>query len=222
MGIDSGVVLTSGDVTLIDNTNDSDSATGSFGGGGDADLQSLIPGSSLFDATILEFSFTTTTGDLFFQYVFGSEEYNEFVSSQFNDVFGFFVDGANIAIAPNGDPVSINNVNCGNPFTGTGPNCGSFNNNDPSDGGPFFAFEYDGFTDIFTAEAIGLSLGEHTIKLAIADAGDSSLDSGVFLAASSFSPTEPPSTVPEPSVISLLGLGLLGLSAHQILRRRAG
>lgn len=224
IGIESGVVLTSGAAALIDNTNDSDSSSQTFSGGGDADLQTLIPGFNLFDTTFLEFDFTTATGDLFFQYVFGSEEYNEFVDSSFNDVFGFFVDGVNIAIAPSGDPVSINNVNCGNPFTGAGPNCTFFNNNDVSDGGPFFAFEYDGFTDVFTANALGLGMGQHTIKLAIADAGDSALDSGVFLAASSFSPTDPtdPTPVPEPSTAWLLCLGILSLSARRLLRRRHG
>lgn len=63
---------------------------------------------------MLEFDFTTTGGNLFFSFVFASEEYNEYVNSSFNDVFGFFVNGVNIALVPGtSTPVAINSVNCG-------------------------------------------------------------------------------------------------------------
>ncbi len=58
-----------------------------------------------------------TPQDLFFEFVFSSEEYNEFVNSGFNDVFAFFVDGENIGFVPGTfDPVSIDTVNGGNPL----------------------------------------------------------------------------------------------------------
>jgi hypothetical protein len=60
---------------------------------GDSDLDSLIPGFATFDATVLEFDFVPSTSVISFQYVFGSEEYNEFVNSAQNNVFGFFVNG---------------------------------------------------------------------------------------------------------------------------------
>ena len=61
-----------------------------------------------------------------FEYIFGSEEYYEWVSSKFNDVFGSFLNGRNIALLPDGvTEVAINNVNflhhseyfCGNDMT---------------------------------------------------------------------------------------------------------
>lgn len=209
LGIDTGIVLSSGSVADIDNTNSSSSTTTNINSGTDADLDSLVP-QSVEDATTLSLDFTTTTGDVFFNYAFASEEYNEFVDSSFNDPFGLFLDGENIALAPNGSPVSINNVNCGSSGTGTGPNCGSFNNND--DGS--FDFEFDGFTDTLTAQATGLSPGTHTLKFAVGDAGDSALDSGVFIQGSSLSsedPVEPPSQVPAPMTALLVVGGLLGL-----------
>lgn len=221
IGIDKGIILTSGDASLAPGPNANDGAGAALGLPGDSDLNGLIP-QSTNDAAVLEFEFTTTGGDLFFNFVFASEEYNEFVNSGYNDVFAFFVDGTNIALIPGtGTPVAINNVNCGNPYTpGGGTHCDLFNNNDLSDGGPFYGIEYDGFTDVLTAQALGLGAGQHHFKLAIADAGDSILDSAVFIQGSTFSdtPTPPGGEVPEPGILSLLAAGigsLIGLRRRQ-------
>ncbi len=193
IGIESGIILTSGNANLALPPNTSDAATGNNGLEGDADLEGLLEERGVeepntFDATVLEFNFTTKGGDLFFNFVFASDEYNEFTNSIYNDVFGFFLDGRNIALIPGTDtPVAINNVNGGNPLGTEVSNPHLFNNNDLDDGGPFFDIEYDGFTEVFTAKALGVGMGTHTIKLAIADTSDHVLDSAVFLEAGSFS-----------------------------------
>lgn len=224
IGIESGIVLTSGNASLIDNINNSDRAIGNNGLPGDSDLGALVP-QTTYDATVLEFDFVSSGGDLFFNYLFGSEEYNEYTNTAFNDVFAFFMDGSNIALIPGTTvPVSVNNVNGGNPLGTNASNPDLFNNNDLSDGGPFFDFEYDGFTDVFTAQALGLSAGTHHIKLAIADSGDYILDSGVFIQAGTFSdlptpptppPPPPPPSIPDPSAALLLGSGLIGFAGFR-------
>lgn len=212
IGIESGIILTSGNAAGAVGPNNNDAYTGNNGLAGDADLTALIPGFNTHDASVLEFDFTTASNDLFFNYVFGSDEYNEWVNSAFNDVFGFFIDGVNVALLPGTTtPVSINNVN-------GGANASFFNNNDPSDGPPAFNIQYDGFTDVLSVAATGLSGGTHHLKLAIADAGDFILDSGVFIEAGSLSDV-PTTAVPEPGTLLLVGSAMAGLGLVRRFRK---
>ncbi|MGD1808140.1 choice-of-anchor L domain-containing protein [Dapis sp. BLCC M126] len=248
IGIDQGIILTTGKAKDAEGPNDLDKTTTENNYRGDPDLDGLITEKTK-DATILEFEFETQGGNVFFNYVFASEEYNEFVDSKFNDVFGFFLNGENIALIPGTTtPVAINTVNGGKNLETNGSNSEFFNNNDPSDGGPFFDIEYDGFTNVFTAQALGLASGSHTIKLAIADTKDQGWDSAVFIQAKSFSDggtsdgdtsdgdtqdvpepiidggilAEPPAQdtedVPEPSIV----IGLLGVGfAGSLLKKKS-
>lgn len=193
IGFDRGVVLSSGSIAdLVPGPNESDGSSTYTGSGGDDDLNSLINGYTN-DKAVLEFDFTISsvqpTVDLTFDYVFGSEEYNEYVNSSYNDVFGFFVDGENCATV--GDPsvpVSINTINNGNPYgdADSSSHPELYRNNDLSDGGGTIDTELDGLTTVLTCSATVSTGGVHRMKLAIADASDSSLDSAVFLRAGSF------------------------------------
>ena len=200
IGIDQGLLLSSGNIITLVGPNLLDDTSYNNGFPGDADLDGLIPGYTTYDATILEFDFTCQDPTVVsFQYVFGSEEYNEYVDSEFNDVFGFFLNGVNIAAVPvgcsnSGIPVSINNVNCGNPYMPpAGLNCDCFRNNDLDDGGGFIDTEMDGLTQVFYATAT-INPGTNHMKLAIADAGDGVLDSNVMIACQSFLCGTPPTT----------------------------
>lgn len=186
-GFEDGIVLSSGDINYIQGPNTLDGATLFNGLPGDTDLDALIPGYSTYDATVLEFDFECSYLQVIsFQYVFASEEYNEYVGSPYNDVFGFFVNGVNIALIPETTiPVSVNNLNCGDPY-GTADNyCALFKNNDLSDGGGTYDTEMDGFTVVLTATT-AVNPGVNHIKLAIADAGDYILDSDVLIKGESF------------------------------------
>jgi uncharacterized repeat protein (TIGR01451 family) len=181
LGFESGIILGSGEIVDSAGPNTSENSSSSFGLPGDPDLDGLIPGFDTNDASVLEFDFIASGGSISVQYVFGSDEYNEYVGASFNDVFGFFLDGVNIALVPGSTtPVSINNVN-------QSQNAQLFKNNSPNDLGipTPFGIQADGFTVVLTASA-GIAPGAHHIKLAIADAGDTIVDSWVFLADQSF------------------------------------
>ena len=201
--IDSGIILSTGKVLDVLGPNNSDSTTTGFATAGDQFLADLA-GTTLantFDACVLEFDFQCPDLEsMNFRYQFTSEEYNEFVGSAFNNTFGFALNGDNIAIVPDSVvpdvPVAINNVHCGSaadptiydpnaPISPNSPYCDLFINNDVSDGGPFLNLEPDGVLVPLDATGAVVS-GTNTIKLAIADVGDSVLDSWMFLEAGSF------------------------------------
>jgi hypothetical protein len=162
----------------------------------------LVPWSaySIQDQCILEFDFVGQGNFIFVQYVFASEEYNEWVCTQYNDIFGFFVTGPNptggnyigqnVAVIPNTNlPVSVNAINNGSIGSNGNLNaCESlsypnlFVNNT---GGTTIG--YDGFTTILSA-GLSITPGEtYHFKFAIADISDGLWDSGIFIKADSFS-----------------------------------
>jgi hypothetical protein len=190
IGFENGIILSSGQINHVIGPNQYSGVTGDNGRPGDPDLDSLIPGFQTQDAAILEFDFTCeAVRKIGFQYVFASDEYDEFVHNQYNDVFGFFVNGKNVALLPDGKTVvSINSVNGGNPFGDTtSENRQYFRDNDNCQGDSSCQIntEMDGLTVVLVAEA-EIHPGLNHIKLAIADAGDASYDSDVFLKGQSF------------------------------------
>jgi FOG: PKD repeat len=179
IGIKNGIVLSSGAISSVVGSNKNEGTSTINEMPGDTDLDGLIPGYSTNDAASLEFSFIPDSDQITFKYVFGSEEYNEYVGSSFNDVFGFFLNGKNVALIPGtSTPVSINNVNL-NSY----PNY--YINNDLNSGAKINT-ELDGLTTILTVTVPVNKGKENTIKLATADAGDSILDSDVFIEGGSF------------------------------------
>ena len=201
IGINSGIILTTGTAAGAVGPNNQDGFTGS----------------GTFSQ--LDFDFTSAGGSVFFNYVFASEEYNEFTNSQFNDSFTLKVDGTNIALIPSTTtPVQINTVNGGNPFGTGASNPQYFVNNDLNDGGPFHNIQYDGFTKVFTATTT-VGAGTHHMEFFITDLGDSSLDSAVFVQAGSFSENETP--VPLPATLLLMGAGLVAMGGYARTARRA-
>ncbi|MEL6274949.1 MAG: choice-of-anchor L domain-containing protein, partial [Bacteroidota bacterium] len=215
VGIDRGVVMTTGITVSNDNDNGVD-AIGSVLSNvnsnsplnSDPDLNAILNengGGTLNDITVYTITFRPLSDTVSFRYVFASEEYPEYVCSQFNDIFGFFLsgpgingpysnNGINIAKIPGTDlPVRINTINHGEvgangiitnctPPSGTLVHSDLYNNNTDSPEQPV----YDGLTNVLSATSPVQACEVYTMKIIIADVGDPLLDSGVFLEARSF------------------------------------
>jgi cysteine-rich repeat protein len=190
-----GIVLTSGIANQLPGPNTASGANPdlfsdqSINGtitGGDQQLSQLV-GAPTFNAAVLEFSFIPSNDVVSFRYVFGSEEYNEFVGSEFNDIFAFFLNGTNIALIPGSQvEIRINSVNANS-------NSQFFTDN-TLPGAPLNT-KLDGLVGVRQAlYATGpVAAGQvNTIRLAVADVFDASFDSAVVIEADSFIDAPPP------------------------------
>ncbi len=204
VGIDRGIIMSSGQAITAASANTAGGTTGNTSGpSSDPDLDPISSG-PLNDMARYEITFIPTSDTLQFRYAFASEEYPEYACSGFNDVFGFFIsgpdpmggtyNGLNVALVPDpvdpsgttftNIPVTINNVNCNGINPGAGCNydfCQYYNDNAGST-----TLTYDAYLNVFIAQAIVIPCEEYTMKLAVSDVGDAAFDTGVFLEAKSF------------------------------------
>ena len=241
LGITGGVVMSTGDVTdNVEGPNDAGGYTASpaTSVSDDADLNSIISslgaGGVTNNVCVIEFDFIPSGDSLRFNYVFGSEEYDEWVCSDYFDAFGFFLSGPgiagpysnnaiNLAQVPGSSlPVGINTINNGtvgaSVFTPICPN-GGLNNSSYYVSNTAQTLQMDGFTSLLTAEAELQCGNTYHIKLVIANGGDSSYDSWVFLQAESFSSNIPQfqttNLLPDSSVVEACVFGGLLFTRDQ-------
>lgn len=196
IGFNSGIILSDGLAASVVGPC-SDTASNCLGTPGDQDIANMlgIPVADTYDATSLSFDFVPTYNTISFQYVFASDEYDEYVGSEFNDSFAFFLNGTNVALIPGTSTyVSINTVNLDS-------NSSYFIDNDPDDGSCHLNTEMHGLTTVLTVNAAVTPGVNNTIKMVIADVGDCNLDSNVFIQSNSFNsgPTATPTWTGTPT-----------------------
>ncbi len=181
LGVEEGVLLTTGTISNAVGPNNVENKTFEQNTPG-SPLLNIVTGRTTYDACRFEFDVIPGGDTLRFNFAFASEEYNEWVGSQYNDVFGFFISGPGIAgdpgIAPEknialipgtNNAVTINNVNNGSNPTYYYDNVG----------GP--QIQYDGVTQDLQAMAVVQPCQTYRLKLIVADASDRKYDSGVFI-----------------------------------------
>ena len=179
LGIPTGLVLTTGNVLDLNQPGSGFMSTNNATTCNDAQLGTLEPLAD-YDCCILEFDVVPSCDEMQIRFVFGSEEYPEWVSSGFNDAFGFFITGPNpaggnynnnnVAVLPNGTTiVSIDNVNA------------NLNNAFYVDNSAGLTNIFDAFTTVLVSDVSVIPCQSYHFKIAIADAGDPFWDSGVFV-----------------------------------------
>jgi len=203
-GLGEGIVLSTGRVEDLPGQNTQDGGV-DFHGGDLSDLSTdFEPQSPSYeqreigmqgDNMTLELSFDadSTVDKVFFEYVFGSEEFVEFGGTEFNDSFNMWLNGESLAMLSDNQPVTINNL-VPDP-------------KDPTSYHPDFIYnpvgsgvntKLDGYTKNLTFEGQLIKDSTNTIRINVADWGDGILDSAVFIKGKSLG-TKPPQLNPQPN-----------------------
>ena len=214
LSMSSGVIMTTGHIDVAPGPNNYQGSSNSITGYYSDPEMAIVATDDIYGCSTLDFDFVTLASSVQFNYTFASEEYPEYVCSDFNDVFAFFVTGPdpetgeevtrNIAIipgtitaaTPNGIAVAINSVNIGQAGTMGGSGLGCYydysgyyvNNCSDSTGTPSGAdgIQYDGYTSKLTATAGVVPCAVYHMHISVCNVGDNSYDSGVFLEGNSF------------------------------------
>lgn len=176
----------------------------------DQDLPILLHSSeSMWDGCQLEFDAISNSDSVFIDFIFASEEYPEYVCSEFNDGMGIFISGPeitgtytdeaeNIAVVPFTDiPISVNTVNNGiTGEFGVYQYCALLSENwntnqtyfiDNGDGTEFPSYDdpsyiqFDGYTTRITSNRKVHMLEPYHIKIIVAELVDGAVDSGILL-----------------------------------------
>jgi uncharacterized repeat protein (TIGR01451 family) len=176
LGITTGIVLGTGNITQIPGSPNPAGNLSTAGSG--------ITSGSERDIATFTFSFIPIPGvnRMSIASVFTSEEWNEYVNQGFSDNFTMVLSGGvyvnqNIAVIPGTSTTTdIDNVNLNT-------NSGYYRNNPPT-GSAIPDIRMDGATTVFINAFDVVPGTTYTVTIRIADVGDASYDSAVFVATS--------------------------------------
>ena len=186
-----GVILTSGDASEARGPNNNAMSAGSGAWPGDGELNTAV-GITSNNASFIQFDFIPLADSISFDFLMASEEYDGDQGGSFectfSDAFAFLLtdpggNTTNLAVLPGTNtPILVTNIHPAN------NGCAAINEQffggyTPQNGPPI---SFDGRTAVFTAQSTVIPGAQYTIKLVVADATDTALDSGVFLRAGSF------------------------------------
>ncbi len=178
-----GIVLSTGKAADGGNTITSVRADSNNSLSGDTDLETALAISNTHDTTYITFNFTPYTSTISFNFLMASEEYDGNTECNYWDAFAFLLrevgstNYSNLAVLPNGTPVSVKNINNSGTCTANPDFFAGYNINDTN---------YGGRTKVITANANVTPNQIYEMKIVVADQGDSAWDSAIFLEAGSF------------------------------------
>ncbi|HLP12950.1 MAG TPA: choice-of-anchor L domain-containing protein [Flavobacteriales bacterium] len=196
IGSNTGIAISTGNVLNIANSNFATNTGTNIGTTGttDPDVLQLANGQTAKDWFILEFDFVPKGNQVNMQYVFASEEYNEYVCSNVADVFGIIISGPGFSGSFSGggkqvslipsttNPVGINSVNNGlTGSMGTPGGCISTTNTAYYNDNVDSLMEFDGYTDVMSISETVECEQQYHMRIIIFDCGTKQYDSGIFL-----------------------------------------
>ncbi|UWR26318.1 Hint domain-containing protein [Sulfitobacter sp. S223] len=159
---------TGADPNQFTNTSTNTSGTDNFS------QYNTAAGGTTYDASTLDIDFIPDSDTLTMKFVFSSEEYPEFANSIYQDFFGVWVNGQYVEHDVGDgetDPFNISTTNNINMYVD--------NTNDD------YNTEMDGFTITLTLTMNVIAGQTNSMRIALADVGDSSYDSNVLIAGNS-------------------------------------
>jgi len=193
----SGVILSTGDIANAAGPNTTMQSAGSNSWAGDASLEATLATYGIAmtsaNATVLEFDFVPMSSNFSFNFLFASEEYGNF-QCQFSDAFAFLLTNVNTGVTTNlavvpgtNTPISVVTIR-DFLYNSTCPSVnaqyfGSFNGGTNAAGS---ATNFNGQTKVMNASAVLTPNTPYKIKLVIADRGDYKSDSAIFISSNSF------------------------------------
>lgn len=175
---DTGVIFSTGHADDFTNSwgqsnHSTNTSTNTSGQNNNSDFNALA-GARTYDASYIDVDFIPTGDTLTMSFVFASEEYPEWVNSNFNDAVGVWINGnlVELNVGDGGaDPGNINTTDTQNLY---------YDNTSDQ-----YNTEMDGFTVTLTL-TIPVVPGEvNSIRIGIADVGDSGFDSNLLIAGDS-------------------------------------
>jgi len=217
IGIESGLVLSTGVVSNIPVTNINGSSFGTPHANPlefDPDMR-ILADTLVTDVSLFELEFIPLGDTIRMRFVFASEEYPSFSCSGFNDAFGLFLSGPgvsggqgytndakNIALLTDGmTQISTATVRPSYTDPVTGEFCPGLNENIYNENPANASLLFNGFLDVVEVVQKVTPCETYNLKIAIADAGvfgdpnnptaNPDIDSGVFLEGGSFSSNAP-------------------------------
>ncbi|KEJ90581.1 Hint domain-containing protein [Sulfitobacter donghicola] len=175
---DTGVIMSTGEAEDFTNSsgqsNQSTNTTTNTSGTNNFNPYNTAAGGTTYDASTLDIDFIPDNDKLTMQFVFSSEEYPEFANSIYQDFFGVWINGQFVEHDVGDGTTAPFNISTTN-------NINMYVDNTNDD----YNTEMDGFTITLTL-TMDVNPGvTNSMRIALADTGDSSYDSNVLIAGDS-------------------------------------
>ncbi|MCX7565815.1 choice-of-anchor L domain-containing protein [Sulfitobacter sp. F26169L] len=175
---DTGIILSTGEVEDFTNSsgqsNQNTNTSTNTSGTNNYYQYNNAAGARTYDAATLDIDFTPDSDTLTMQFVFSSEEYPEFANSIYQDFFGVWINGQQVEHDVGDgetDPYNISTTNNINMYV--------------DNTGDAYNTEMDGFTITLTLTMNVIPNQTNTMRIALADVGDTQYDSNILIAGNS-------------------------------------